>query len=132
LNCALGVKLAWPDRPVLAIVGEGSALYGIQGLWSAAKYQLPVTFVIPNNAQYQILKAGARALGLPAALHERFLGMELRDPEIDIVGLAQALGVGAETIGEPDALTDALRSSLAGDRPHLINVPIERTLAGPG
>jgi benzoylformate decarboxylase len=132
LNCAIGVQQAWTDRPVLAIIGEGSALYGIQGLWSAAKYNLPVTFVIPNNAQYQILKAGARALGLPAALDERFLGMELRDPEVDIVGLAKAFGVAAETISEPDAVTDAVRSSLASDRPRLINVPIERTLAGPG
>ena len=59
LGCSLGVKLAWPERPVLAMLGEGAAMYGIQGLWSAAHYQLPVTFVICNNAQYQILKVGA-------------------------------------------------------------------------
>ena len=50
------MKLAWPERPVLALLGEGAALYGIQGLWSAAHYHIPVTFVICNNAQYQILK----------------------------------------------------------------------------
>ena len=132
LNCAIGVKLAWPDRPVLAILGEGGALYGIQGLWSAARYKLPVTFVIANNAQYQILKAGARALGLPAAQSERFIGMELREPEIDIVGLARSLGVEAQTVREPDELAVAVRESLWGDRPRLINVLIERTLAGPG
>jgi benzoylformate decarboxylase len=54
LGCALGVKLAWPQRPVLALLGEGAAMYGIQGLWTAARYRLPVTFVICNNAQYQI------------------------------------------------------------------------------
>ncbi len=100
LNCAIGVKLAWPDRPVLAILGEGAALYGIQGLWSAAKYALPVTFVICNNAQYQILKAGARGFNLPNAKAERFVGMDLDEPRIDIVGLARSLGVSAETITE--------------------------------
>ncbi|MGE3410431.1 MAG: thiamine pyrophosphate-binding protein, partial [Pirellulales bacterium] len=60
LGCALGVKLAWPRRPVLAVLGDGASLYGIQGLWTAARYQIPVTFVICNNAQYQILKIGAR------------------------------------------------------------------------
>src|SRR5262249_1250263 len=67
LGCALGVKLAWPDRPVLAVLGEGAAMYGIQGLWTAARYRLGVTFVICNNAHYQILKSGAAGRGLPAA-----------------------------------------------------------------
>lgn len=132
LGCAIGVKLAWPDRPVLAIAGEGAATYGIQSLWTAAHHQLPITFVIANNAQYQILKAGARALGLPAAQSERFLGMDLQKPEIDMVGLARSFGVEAQTVAEPDELESVLRHSLAGDRPRLINVPIERTLLGPG
>ena len=65
LGCALGVKLAWPDRPVLAMLGDGAALYGIQGLWSAAHYRLPVTFVVCNNRQYQILKAGGGCWACP-------------------------------------------------------------------
>ena len=56
LGCALGVKLAWPERPVLALLGDGAALYGIQGLWTAAHHRIPVTFILCNNAQYQILK----------------------------------------------------------------------------
>ena len=132
LGCALGVKLAWPERPVLAVLGEGAAMYGIQGLWSAARYRIPVTFVVCNNAQYQILKAGARSLGLPNALAEKFVGMELRDPEIDFVQLAKALGVDAERIHEPDQLAAAVRESLSGTAPKLLDVPIQRTLAGPG
>jgi thiamine pyrophosphate-dependent acetolactate synthase large subunit-like protein len=65
-------------------------------------------------------------LGLPAAQENRFVGMELREPEIDIVGVARSLGVQAETITEPDTLSDALHESLAGNKPRLINVPIER------
>src|SRR5262245_8654975 len=56
LGTALGVKLAWPDRPVVALLGDGAAMYGVQGLWSAAHHNIPVTFVIANNAQYKILK----------------------------------------------------------------------------
>jgi benzoylformate decarboxylase len=133
LGCALGVKLAWPERPVLAIVGEGAAMYGIQALWSAARYNLAVTIVIPNNAQYQILKAGAASLGLPAATAGKFVGMDLAGPEIDIVALARSLGVDAERITEPEELTEKVTHSLTtGDRPRLFDVPIQRSLAGPG
>jgi benzoylformate decarboxylase len=130
LGVAIGVKLAWPDRPVLAILGEGAAMYGIQGLWSAARYRVPVTFVIANNAQYQILKIGAVGLGLPAAKAGKFVGLDLTGPEIDFVGLAQSLGVEARRIGEPEELADAVGKSLAGDRPMLFDVPIERRVAG--
>jgi benzoylformate decarboxylase len=131
LGCSLGVKLAWPERPVLAMLGEGAAMYGIQGLWSAAHHKLAVTFVICNNAQYQILKSGAAGLGLPAAKSGKFVGMDLEGPEIDMVSLAQSLGVPAERVSEPDELAEKVKRSLAGDGPRLFDVPIERTLAGP-
>jgi benzoylformate decarboxylase len=126
LGCAIGVKLAWPDRPVLALLGEGASLYGIQGLWTAARYRIPVTFLICNNAQYQILKVGASQLGLPGAMAGKFVGLDLAEPEIDFVALAKSFGVEAERVDEPEALTEALRRSLAGDRPRLIDVPIQR------
>lgn len=126
LGCSLGVKLAWPDRPVLAVLGEGASLYGIQGLWTAARYQIPVTFVICNNAQYQILKVGAQGMGLPQAQAGRFEGMDLVEPEVDMVGIARSFGVQAERVTEPDELSDKVRASLAGDRPCLFDVPIQR------
>ncbi len=129
IGCALGVKLAWPDRPVLALVGDGASLYGIQGLWTAARYRIPVTFVLCNNGQYRILKDGARMLKLPAALDGRYLGMDLTDPPIDFVALAQSLGVEAVRVDEPDALAEVARSSLAGDRPRLIEVVIGQSRA---
>lgn len=127
LGCAIGAKLAWPDRPVLAILGEGAAMYGIQGLWSAAHYRIPVTFLIANNAQYQILKVGARGLQLPHAMAGKFESLEIRDPEIDFVALAQSLGVQAERITNPDDLSAALQASWKSDGPRLIDVPISRT-----
>jgi benzoylformate decarboxylase len=130
LGVSIGVKFAWPDRPVLAILGEGAAMYGIQGLWSAAHYQVPVTFVIANNAQYQILKIGARGMKLPAAMEGKFQGMDLTMPEIDMVGLAKSLGVEATRVTEPDELSEALRQSLSSDQPRLIDVPVSRAVPG--
>ena len=77
---------------MLALLGEGAAMYGIQGLWSAAHHKLNVTFVICNNAQYQILKAGAGGFGLPAARAGKFVGMDLSGPEIDMVGAGAIAG----------------------------------------
>ena len=133
LGCALGVKLAWPERPVLAMLGEGAAMYGIQGLWSAAHHKLNVTYVICNNAQYQILKAGAAGFNLPAAKAGEFVGMDLRGPEIDMVALAGALGVRAERVTEPEELAAKVQASLAAnDGPRLFDVPIARGVSGPG
>ena len=127
LGCALGVQLAWPDRPVLGILGEGAAMYGIQGLWSAAHHHIPVTFVVPNNAQYQILKVCAGQLGLPHAADGRLPALDLVAPEVDLVTLAQSMGVAACRVSEPDELSDRVRASLAGSEPTLIDVPIERS-----
>jgi benzoylformate decarboxylase len=130
LGVSIGAKLAWPNRPVLGILGEGAAMYGIQGLWSAAHHQIPVTFVIANNAQYQILKIGAAGLKLPRAKVGQFEGMDIIEPEIDFVSLAKALGVEAMRISEPDEVSDAVRDSLAGNRLRLIDVSISRSVPG--
>jgi benzoylformate decarboxylase len=127
LNCAIGAQLAWPDRPVLGLIGEGAALYGIQGLWTAARYKIPVTIVICNNAQYGILKIGARGLDLPAAKSGRYIGLDLTEPEVDFVRLSESFGVRACRVNEPDALSDALAESLQSDEPRLIDISIART-----
>jgi benzoylformate decarboxylase len=130
LGCSIGVKLAWPDRPVLAVLGDGASLYSIQGLWTAARYQIPVTFVICNNAQYQILKIGAKGMDLPQAKAGRFVGMDLVNPEVDMVALARSFGVEAERITEADELTEKVRESLQGNVPRLFDVPIQRKTPG--
>lgn len=126
MGVAIGVKLAWPERPVLALLGEGAAGYGIQGLWSAAKYNLPVVFVICNNAQYQILKIGAKGLQLPQALEDKYEGLDLVGPEVDFVKIAEGFGVQAKRISEPDELCAAIQTAWQGNRPLLIDVPISR------
>lgn len=126
LGCALGVKLAWPERPVLALLGDGAAMYGIQGLWTAAHHRIPVTFVVCNNAQYQILKHCGEVMPLPNMAARRYLAMDLTQPEIDFVTLARSLGVEARRIVEPEYLSECVRESLAGDKPMLFDVPIAR------
>ncbi len=126
LGCALGVKLAWPERPVLALLGDGAALYGIQGLWTAAHHRIPVAFVICNNAQYQILKHCGEVMPLPNMAARQYLAMDLVQPEIDFVALSRSLGVEAWRITEPEELSERVRQALIGDKPQLFDVAIAR------
>ena len=115
---------------MLGILGEGAAMYGIQGLWSAAHHNIAATFVIPNNAQYQILKIGVMGMDLPHAKAGIFNGLDLTSPEPDLVGIAKSLGVDAIRIGDPDELCDVLKESFASGKPRLIDVPIAREVPG--
>ena len=117
----LGIQLAHPDRPVVSIVGDGSAMYSIQALWTAAHMKLPVTYVIANNKGYRILKQ--RLLAFHG--NDNFIGMDFVEPEIDFVGLARSMGVSAERITEPDAVRPALDAALASNRPTLLDVVTE-------
>jgi benzoylformate decarboxylase len=128
LGVSIGVKFAWPERPVLALLGEGAAAYGVQGLWSAAKYNVPVVFVICNNAQYQILKLCGKSLSLDQAEDEKFEGCDLVGPEIDYLALAKGFGVEAHRITEPSELAERVSVAFLGDKPVLFDVPIARHL----
>ncbi len=127
LPAALGVKLALPDRPVVALVGDGSAMYTIQALWTAAHDRIPVVFVILNNTSYRILKQRLHAMHKSAAQTDRYVGMELTDPAIDFVGIARALGIAAERARTVHETTDLLKQGLASGSPMLIEAEIDRT-----
>lgn len=128
LPAVVGVKLALPDRPVVGLIGEGSAMYAIQGLWTAAHYEVPVVFVICNNAQYRILKAGLLAFRSEPAKQGKFVGMDLIHPEIDFVTLAQSMGVAAERVEQAHEVGPALRRAFARHGPSLIDVPLDRSV----
>ncbi|MFO1350495.1 MAG: thiamine pyrophosphate-binding protein [Gammaproteobacteria bacterium] len=123
---AIGIQLAQPERPVLAIIGDGSALYGIQALWTAAHLKLPITFLIANNRSYRILKE--RLVAFQG--NDRFIGMDLRDPEIDFVALARSFGLPARRIVEPDAIAPALAQALASGAPSLLDVAVHDGFEG--
>jgi benzoylformate decarboxylase len=126
LPAALGVKLALPDRPVLALVGDGSAMYTCQALWTAAHERIAAVFVILNNSSYRILKQRLVAQRGLAAQADRFVGMELTDPVIDYVNLARSLGVAAERATSVHDATDLIAKGLKSDVPLLIEVPVDR------
>lgn len=124
MGCALGVKLAWPDRPVLGLIGDGAAMYGIQALWSAAHHRIPVTFVIANNSQYKILRVCGDVLKMDELRSPTCPGLDLTNPSIDFVGLARSLGVHAERLESPDQIVDRVRTRLAATEPTLLEVPL--------
>jgi benzoylformate decarboxylase len=126
LPAALGVKLALPNRPVLALVGDGSAMYTCQALWTAAHERIAAVFVILNNSSYRILKQRLVAQRGLAAQVDRFVGMELTDPVIDYVGLARSLGVAAESAASVYDATDLIANGLKGDAPLLVDVAVDR------
>ena len=117
---AVGASLALPGRRVTAFIGDGSAMYGIQALWTAAHLKLPITYVIANNRSYRILKD--RLVSMRAT--DRFVGMDMRDPAIDYTGLAQSLGVPARRVADGADIVPALREAAQRDGPSLIEVMI--------
>jgi benzoylformate decarboxylase len=126
LPAAIGVKLALPERPVVALVGDGSAMYTCQALWTAAHDRIAVVFVILNNSSYRILKQRLHAQRGLAAQVDRFVGMELLEPAIDYVGLARSLGVAAERAKTVHDTTDLIAQGIKSNAPLLIDVPMDR------
>jgi benzoylformate decarboxylase len=124
LAASVGVALAQAPRPVLCFSGDGSAMYTIQALWSAAHMKLPITYVIADNGGYRILKQRLKAFHG----NDTPIGMDLVDPKVDFVGLARSLGMAAERISEPDALAPALQKALATPGPKLLDVIVDGRL----
>ncbi|HEX8122504.1 MAG TPA: benzoylformate decarboxylase [Solirubrobacteraceae bacterium] len=122
MPAAVGVQLAKPERPVVCVVGEGSAQYAIQTFWTAAAYQVPVTFVIPRNDEYAILKWFAMMEDVAGAP-----GLDL--PKLEVAEVARGYGVDARQVGSRDELADALSAAIASDRPNVIEVPVQPGMA---
>ena len=118
IAAAVGVQLAEPSRPVVCVLGEGSAQYGITALWSAVAYKAPVTFLVLRNEEYMILKWFAALEEVSGAP-----GLEL--PGLDTAAVARAYGMQARDVTGRDELTDALRDAIAADDgPRLVQVRV--------
>src|SRR6185436_12287594 len=125
LPAALGVKLAQPGRPVVALIGDGSAMYTNQAFWTAAHDSIPVVYVIFNNASYRILKQRTLALKGFSAEDDVYVGMDLDKPLIDHVGLAKSFGVPGERIEKVSEVAAAMGRALASGGPYLIDARID-------
>ncbi|MEY2927962.1 MAG: hypothetical protein RL367_2439 [Pseudomonadota bacterium] len=118
LPAAIGVALARPDARVIAVLGDGSAMYAIQGLWTAAHHGLPITFIIMNNRRYEALHVFGRHFGL-----QSLEGTDLSG--LDFVALSAGQGVSGQRVGDAAGLTAALHASLASVGPSLIEILVD-------
>ncbi len=124
LPASVGVSLANPDRPVVCFSGDGSAMYSIQALWTAAHHKLPLTFVIANNGGYRIIKQ--RLL----AFHndDHYVGMDFVDPPVDFAGVAKSLGMEAIRVSDPGELKSTFTSAFSRPGPKLIEVMVNNAV----
>ena len=124
MPAACGVSLAHQRAPVLCVVGDGSAMYSPQALWTAAAEGLPVVFAVVNNRQYKILKGYLRGMGGASVRTDRFVGMDLDAPPVDFMALARSMAVDATLVERADDVGEAVRLALASGRPHVLELPI--------
>jgi benzoylformate decarboxylase len=122
MPAAIGVQLACPERPVVCVIGEGSAQYAVQSFWTAAAYKVPVTFLVLRNEEYAILKfftmleeiSGAPGLDLPA---------------LETAAVAAGYGINARRAADPEELGVELRRALASPEPELVEVQVAPGMA---
>jgi len=124
LPVAVGAAIACPDRPVIALEADGSALYTIQSLWTMAREHLDVTVVIFNNRGYAILDAELGRLDAQGVGDKARALLELGDPGLDFVKLGSGLGVVSRRVDTAEQLTGALEEALGEPGPHLIEAVI--------
>jgi benzoylformate decarboxylase len=120
LPAAVGAALAAPGRRIIGLIGDGSSYYGIQGLWTAAQHQLPITFVIVNNAGYGAMKQFTQHLKLTAT--------PSFDIAADIEAIAAGFGCAVRHVDDPHMLAEALRESMTGSGPVVLNVVVDAGL----
>ncbi len=118
ISAAVGVQLAEPSRPVVCVLGEGSAQYGITALWSAVAHRAPVTFLVLRNEEYMILKWFSTMEGVSGAP-----GLDL--PRLDTAAVARGYGVPSREVASRDELAEALREAIAAqDGPRLVQARV--------
>ena len=128
LPSGIGLKLAFPERPVLCVSGDGSALYTIQALWTAAHHRIPVVFVILNNRVYRILKYNMNRFRAIAGVEGRggsYRHLDLTDPDIDYVSVARGFGVEGRRVTAPEDVGPAVEEAFASGAPRLIELVVD-------
>jgi benzoylformate decarboxylase len=124
---AIGVKVAMPDRPVVAVSGDGSAMYAIQSLWTAAHHKLAIVFVVLANREYRILKHNVDVWrqNFEAGTQHPYQNMDITGPTLDFVHLAAGMGVEATRVEKAEDIAGAVARAVAAGRPYLVEIAIE-------
>jgi benzoylformate decarboxylase len=124
---AIGVKVANPDKPVIGFSGDGGSMYTIQALWTAARHNLDVKFVICNNGSYRLLQLNIDAYWTEREYpkHDYPLSFDLSKPAIHFDKLAEGLGVASVRVEKPDEIEPAIQAAFAHKGPFLIDLVLE-------
>jgi acetolactate synthase I/II/III large subunit len=128
LPMATGAALACPDRKVLCLEADGSAMYNLQALWTQAREGLDVTTVVLNNQSYAILNLELNRVGAEPPGPKAMEMLDLRRPDLDFVALAQGMGVPATRAETADDFTTQLERALAEPGPRLVEAVLPATL----
>lgn len=127
---AIGAAIACPDRPVLALIGDGTAMYTIQSLWTMAREQLDVTTIIFNNASYSVLNIEIERVGALEVGEKAKAQLDLNGPVLNFAQLAQGMGVHGVRVSTAEELNKAMAYALEHKGPHLIEVMVPESLNG--
>jgi len=130
LPCAVGAAIACPDRPVLALVGDGSAMYTIQALWTMAREKLDVVAVVLNNRAYAILNVELQRVGAAEAGPKAKSQLDLQDPALDFVQMSRSMGVSAVRATTTEEFVAALEAALRAPGPYLIDAVVPSAISG--
>jgi benzoylformate decarboxylase len=132
IGAAIGTRMGRPDRPVVALLGDGCALFGLQGLWSAARYRVPVLFVVFDNGEYRTLKDTLDHGATRSAATGHYVGLDLGPPGVDWAAAAAAFGVRSVEVSSTDQLCQVVAGAPELDGPLLAHVPITPHPSRPG
>ena len=124
---AIGVAVARPDRPVLCLSGDGSSMYSIQALWTAAHHELPIVFVILANREYRVLKHNIDAYRarFEVKSNKPYMHMDLGGPTMGFVDMARGMGLAGTYVAKADDIKAAVAAAFKTGKPHLIEIEIE-------
>lgn len=122
ISGCIGIALANKNKTIVTIIGDGSSMYSIQSIWTAAHYNLPIIYIIANNQSYRIIKERLESFHQ----NTNFIGMDFNDPKINFVKLANSLGVEASRVASPKSLKALFNKSFKSKKPYLIEVMLEK------
>ncbi len=124
---ALGVAVAAPERPVLCVSGDGSSMYSIQALWTAAHHDLPIVFVILANREYRVLKHNIDAYRqrFDVKSNKPYMHMDLSGPALGFVDMAKGMGIAGTQVAKADDIGPAIAAAFKSGKPHLVEIEIE-------
>jgi len=122
MPCSIGAAMACPDRPVIHLEADGSAMYTVQALWTQAKQGLNITTLICANRRYNILKLELERAGIKPIGPNVSSLIDIENPHIDWTKMAEAMGVAAVSVSTAEQLAHEIHGALSEAGPHLIEM----------